>query len=267
MTVSKPFVVSELCRILQGRVAISFFRRLESATILASNKRALQNPQHVQNLFSNIARRYDLANHLLSGGLDFFWRKRVGKIVRDWQPKRILDLATGSGDLALTLRKTCPTAKIFGADFCYPMLAEAKAKDVPDLIQADGMRLPFADESFDALTVAFGLRNMESYPGALLEMSRVLRANGHLLVLDFSLPNPPLRAPYRWYLHRVLPHIAGLLTREKSAYEYLGDSIEKFPRGEAMKQIMCENGFSEPTCEPLSCGIVSLYSAEKPSAV
>lgn len=143
------------------------------------------------------------------------------------------------------------------------MLAEAQRKGVPNLLQADGMQLPFADATFDALTVAFGLRNMASYPDALREMQRVLRANGHLLVLDFSLPNPPLRAPYRWYLHRVLPKIAGALTGEKSAYEYLGDSIEKFPRGEEMRSLMAKCGFSETTCEMRSFGIVSIYTGAK----
>ena len=143
------------------------------------------------------------------------------------------------------------------------MLAEAQRKGVPNLLQADGMQLPFADATFDALTVSFGLRNMASYPDALSEMQRVLRANGHLLVLDFSLPNSPLRAPYRWYLHRVLPKIAGALTGEKSPYEYLGDSIEKFPRGEEMRSLMAKCGFAETTSEMWSFGIVSIYSAKK----
>jgi demethylmenaquinone methyltransferase/2-methoxy-6-polyprenyl-1,4-benzoquinol methylase len=224
----------------------------------------LQEPKFVRNLFSSIASRYDLANHLLSGGMDFFWRRRAALIVRAWHPRTILDLATGSGDLALTLSAHCPDSRIIGADFCLPMLLQAKAKGVPHLIVADGMRLPFAEGTFDVLTVAFGLRNMESWPAALKEMSRVLRKGGHLLVLDFSIPeNRALGAIYRFYLHRMLPRIAGLVTREKSAYDYLADSIEKFPRGAAMTSLMNASGFCDSTCEPLTCGIVSLYTGRR----
>ena len=224
----------------------------------------LQEPQFVKALFSSIAARYDLANHLLSGGMDFLWRRRAAQIVRAWPHGRILDLATGSGDLALTLAKHCPGSEITGADFCHPMLLQAKTKGVVRLVVADGMRLPFADETFDVVTVAFGLRNMESWPGALREMSRILKKEGHALVLDFSIPeNAVLRPAYRAYLHRVLPRIAGLLTREKSAYNYLAESIEKFPRGNAMTSLMEANGFCEAACEPLTCGIVSLYTGRR----
>jgi demethylmenaquinone methyltransferase/2-methoxy-6-polyprenyl-1,4-benzoquinol methylase len=219
-----------------------------------------QDPQSIRQLFSSIATRYDLANRLLSGGMDIFWRKRVGKMVAAWKPQRLLDLATGSGDLALELQKRCPSATVIGADFCLPMLHEARRKNVPLLVNADGMKLPFADESFDVVTVAFGLRNMASYPGALREMHRVLRPGGHVLVLDFSLPKPPLRAPYRWYLHHILPRIAGLLTGEKAAYTYLGDSIEQFPRGEKMCALFEECGLSQATAQSLTGGIVSIYT-------
>lgn len=144
------------------------------------------------------------------------------------------------------------------------MLLQAKKKGVKRLLLADGMRLPFTDETFDALTIAFGLRNMESWPGALREMSRVLKKGGHVLVLDFSIPrNALLRPVYRFYLHHVLPRFAGILTREKSAYHYLADSIEKFPRGDTMRRLIEENGFVDATCEPLACGIVSLYTGRR----
>ena len=214
----------------------------------------------VQRLFGTIARRYDLANHLLSGGLDFLWRRRAAKIVRTWAPSTILDLATGSGDLALALAKACPAAEITAADFCQPMLDEARRKGVKNLVQADGMNMPFPDASFDVLTIAFGLRNMESWPLALAEMARVLRPGGHLLVLDFSVPPPPFRGLYRFYLHRILPHLATLLTGEKTAYEYLGDSIETFPQGAAMQALLKESGFAEASYIPLTGGIVSLYT-------
>ena len=174
-------------------------------------------------MFAAIAGRYDLANHLLSGGLDFFWRNRAARIVRAWHPGRILDLATGSGDLALKIQGVCPEALVVGADFCHEMLRVARRKGVRHLLTADGLKLPFADGSFDVVTVAFGLRNMESWPRALAEMRRILHPGGHLLILDFSIPGPPLRWAYRPYLHHVLPRIAAFLTREKEAYEYLGD--------------------------------------------
>jgi len=225
----------------------------------------MQNPAKVRGIFSRIATRYDLANHLLSGGLDFLWRARAVRLVAQWQPRTVLDLATGSGDLALALQKKLPQARIVGADFCLPMLQIAARKGLHPLVAADGTNLPLADASFDAVTVAFGLRNMESWPRALREMSRVLRPGGHLLILDFSLPHPPLDKLYRLYLHRILPRIAGLLTRHRAGYEYLGESIETFPSGPAMLDLLTTTGFSHPGAQPLAAGIVTIYTAQKPS--
>lgn len=221
----------------------------------------MQEPRFVQGLFGSIARRYDLANHLLSGGLDFLWRRRAARLVRSWCPTRILDLATGSGDVALTLRAHCPDAQILGADFCVPMLREARRKNSGAVVAADGLALPFASGVFDVVTVAFGLRNMASWSGALREMHRVLKPGGHVLILDFSVPPRPLRWIYRPYLHHVLPRLAGLLTGEQGAYEYLGASIEKFPSGAAMCALLEQAGFTESKAERLSGGIVSLYTA------
>jgi demethylmenaquinone methyltransferase/2-methoxy-6-polyprenyl-1,4-benzoquinol methylase len=217
----------------------------------------------VQRLFGSIARRYDFANHLLSGGFDFLWRKRAAKIVKSWNPVTVLDLATGSGDLARAVGKACPKAMVVGADFCLPMLQVARRKRARHLVQADGMRLPFRSETFDVLTVAFGLRNMESWPDALAEMARVLKPGGHLLVLDFSVPQGKMRGVYRFYLHRVLPRIASTVTGEKSAYEYLADSIEVFPSGDAMNELISGAGFYAARCEALTGGIVSLYTATR----
>jgi demethylmenaquinone methyltransferase/2-methoxy-6-polyprenyl-1,4-benzoquinol methylase len=217
----------------------------------------------IQTMFASIAQRYDVANHLLSGGLDFIWRRRVAQCVRRWNPPRILDLATGSGDLALTLRKACPESLVVGADFCQPMLEVAQRKGLGSLVVADAMALPFADSAFDVVTVAFGLRNMASWEGALREMFRVLKPGGHLLVLDFSVPPPPLRWIYRPYLHHVLPRVAAWLTGQKDAYDYLGDSIEAFPCGESMCALLRGAGASLARCEALTGGIVSLYVAER----
>ena len=224
-----------------------------------------QNPEFVQKTFSSIAGRYDLANHLLSGGLDFLWRRRVSRLVAASLPSRILDLATGSGDLAIALQKACPSAQVIGADFCLPMLEEARRKQVPCLVHADALALPFHAETFDAVTVAFGLRNMASWEKALEEMCRVLRPGGLLVVLDFSLPpRGPLREIYRAYLHHVLPRIAGWATGRSAAYEYLGESIEAFPRGSGMVALIEACGFRCESPRKMCWGVVSLYSARKP---
>lgn len=223
-----------------------------------------RDPEAVRTIFQRIARRYDLANHLLSGGLDFWWRDRAAAIVRRWQPRRVLDLATGSGDLALTIAKKLPAAEITGVDFCPEMLETARAKGLTNTVVADALHLPFGEKSFDTVTVAFGLRNMADWSAALAEMRRVLRPGGHLLVLDFSLPRGWLRPLYRSYLHHVLPWLARIVTSEKRAYEYLGGSIERFPSGRAMCALIEGSGFGEATAEPISGGIVTIYCASKP---
>ena len=213
-------------------------------------------------MFGSIAARYDLANHLLSCGIDFYWRKRAAEIVANWQPKKIVDLATGTGDLALALQKKLPDTEIMAVDFLPEMLELAKRKGLRQTMVADAMKLPFADSSFDCATVAFGLRNMEDWGGALREMSRVLKPNGHVLVLEFSLPTMSiLRALYRFYLHRCLPMLGSFLTKQKHAYDYLGDSIEEFPSGNAMTDLIAKSGFGLTTAEPLTGGIVTIYTA------
>jgi demethylmenaquinone methyltransferase/2-methoxy-6-polyprenyl-1,4-benzoquinol methylase len=213
-------------------------------------------------MFERIAPRYDLANTLLSGGMDYLWRRRTSRLVRAWRPAVILDLATGSGVLAGTLARACPEAKIVGADFCQPLLrlaTESGRLQMP--VRADALRLPFADAVFDVVTVAFGLRNMASWPGALEEMRRVLKPGGHLLVLDFSLPRGWWRGLYLFYLERCLPPIAGVVSGERSAYEYLAKSIGRFPQGEAMLELLGASGFRDASASALSGGIVSLYTA------
>ena len=230
---------------------------------MAEPPAADRDPAAVQAMFAQVARRYDLANHLLSGGLDFRWRQRAAGIVRRWEPRRVLDLATGSGDLALTIAKQLPEAEITGADFSPEMLAVARAKGLRSTVIADALQLPFSDASFDVVTVAFGLRNMADWAAALREMARVLGAGGHLLVLDFSLPRGALRSFYQFYLHRCLPRIAGFITGEPDAYRYLGASIEKFPSGPEMCELLQQNGFTEATAQPLSGGIVTIHCARR----
>ena len=214
-------------------------------------------------MFGAIARRYDLANHTLSCGTDFYWRKCAANIVASWRPGKIVDLATGTGDLALALQRKLPDAEVTGVDFVPEMLELAQRKGVRKTILADAMQLPFSDGSFDCVTIAFGLRNMGNWGGALAEMSRVLGRDGHLLVLEFSLPTRSIaRAIYRLYLHRCLPLLGSLLTRKKSAYDYLGNSIEEFPSGRAMLDLIEASGFRHATLEPLSYGIATIYTAQ-----
>jgi demethylmenaquinone methyltransferase / 2-methoxy-6-polyprenyl-1,4-benzoquinol methylase len=214
-------------------------------------------------MFDRVARRYDLANHVLSFGRDFFWRRRAAEIVAEWNPACVLDLATGSGDLALALQDKMSRAQIVGLDFSGTMLALARAKGVRRLIAGDAAQLPLAEQSFDAVTIAFGLRNVRDWAVALREMRRVLTSAGHLLVLDFSLPPKPiLRFLYRFYLRRILPFASAIITREKEAYQYLGASIEDFPSGRAMCDLIDASGFQNAAAEPLTGGIVTIYTAE-----
>lgn len=222
-----------------------------------------RDPPKVRAMFDRVARRYRLANTILSAGMDAGWRRRSAAIVSAWAPRRVLDLATGSGDLAREIEGACPDAEVIGADFSPKMLAVAQELGSRHLVQADAMATPFAEGEFDVVTVSFGLRNMASWEGALREMTRVLRPGGHLLVLDFSIPPPPLRWLYRPYLHLVLPRLAGWLTGEWDAYRYLGDSIEAFPCGAELCALVEQAGLREAKAEPLAGGIVTLYTATK----
>ncbi len=223
-----------------------------------------QDAAFVRGAFANIARRYVLTNHVLSFGIDILWRWKTASMVSDLQPVMVLDLATGSGDLAAEIKSRCPLAAVLGADFSPPMLQEARKRGLQHLVVADALNLPIADASVDVVTVAFGLRNMGSWTEALREMSRVLQPGGSLFVLDFSLPEHALmRRFHLFYLRKIMPFIAGLLTGERHAYEYLCKTIELFPSGDAMCCMICQNGFSEARTIKLSFGIASIYVAVK----
>ena len=198
-----------------------------------------EHPDSVRGLFASIAGRYQMVNHLLSGGLDWYWRAVAVRLMRPWKPCLVLDLATGSGDLASAIRRSFAGCRVVGADFCRPMLEVARHQGLPELVEADGLCLPFPNFAFDTVTVAFGLRNMASWEGGLKEMARVLKPGGRILILDFSLPTLPVIRPlYRFYLHRILPIVAGIATGRTDAYEYLGGSIEQFPSGKEMTSLM-----------------------------
>lgn len=224
-------------------------------------------------MFARIARRYDLANRMLSLGMDLSWRWRLVKRLRKQAPGTVLDLATGSGDVAFAISRNVPTAnKIVGMDFCQPMLDEALRKQVADPGQrygnirfepGDGLALPLPDASFDAVTISFGLRNMGERHRSLSEMRRVLRPGGRVYVLEFSQPDRWFRPIYLFYLRNILPWFAGVLTGDRAAYEYLNETIEAFPGREALEAEFLAAGFSSVEAEGWTFGIVALHTAVK----
>lgn len=224
----------------------------------------MPDPAYVHAAFSAIAERYVTANHILSLGTDIMWRARVVQMVAEWKPASLLDIATGTGDLALAIKRALPEIDVLGTDFCRPMLDVAVERGLTNVLEADAMNLPLPDSAFDVATVAFGLRNMADYEKALREFLRILTPGGHLLVLDFSMPEGPLATPYRFYLHNILPRIAGWLTGNMGAYDYLGESIEAFPRGSAFCELLTRCGYLAPTALPLMGGIATIYTGTKP---
>lgn len=230
----------------------------------------MPDPKAVNSMFARIASRYDLANHLLSGGIDHLWRQRLVRRVHDRHPAAILDLATGSGDVAFALSDgVAPGTRITGMDFCQPMLDEAVKKRAVrpewaaiDFKQGDGMALPLPDASFDVVTISFGLRNMANRQQSLGEMRRVLRPGGRLFVLEFSQPYGWFKPFYYTYLKLILPFIAAIVTGDRSAYEYLGGSIESFPARPQLTEEIRAVGFRAISATPLTFGIVALHEAE-----
>ncbi len=222
-------------------------------------------------MFGRIARRYDLANRLLSGGVDRSWRRRLVSAVAQHNPKDVLDLATGSGDVAFALAVQLPeTAAIIGMDFCEPMLEQAEAKrlDSQDsrlrkitFQKGDVLELPLPSERFDAVTISFGLRNLADRAKGLREMRRVLRRGGRLFVLEFSQPHAWFRPLYYFYLQRILPSVAGAVTGDRAAYVYLNETIGEFPDRPGLTRELLASGFSAVTARALTFGIVALHEA------
>ena len=231
----------------------------------------MPDPAAVNSMFGRIARRYDLANRLLSGGVDVWWRRRLVAAVRRTGPADVLDLATGSGDVAFALSRGLPaTVRITGMDFCQPMLDQAEAKKSAagagrfgnvTFRPGDGLALPLADATCDAVTIAFGLRNLADRPRGLREMRRVLRPGGRLFVLEFSQPHAWFRPFYFFYLRRILPVLAGAVTGDRAAYVYLNDTIAEFPGRAALAEEIRAAGFSSVVATPLTLGIVALHEA------
>lgn len=219
-------------------------------------------------MFARIADRYDLANRLLSGGVDVWWRRRLTNAVLRGQPRAVLDLATGSGDVAFALARRLPgETTVTGMDFCQPMLDQAVLKQTRmegaskniHFLPGDGLDLPCADASFDAVTISFGLRNMADRHRALGEMRRVLRPGGRVHVLEFSQPYAWFAPLYYFYTRRILPTFAGWLTGDRDAYAYLNASIAAYPGHAAMSEELMRAGFREVRAARMTLGIVALH--------
>lgn len=233
----------------------------------------MPDPKAVNSMFGRIARRYDIANLLLSFGIDRIWRRRMVRAVARQAPQDILDLATGSGDVAFALaRGLDPSVTIIGMDFCAPMLDQARAKQAgtaqpryPNVSfrLGDGLAIPLPDGCCDTVTISFGLRNLADRPLGLREMRRVLRPRGKLFVLEFSQPSRWFRPIYYFYLRHVLPLIAGVVTGDRAAYVYLNDTIAGFPDRATLAAEISAAGFSRVGATPMTFGIVALHEAER----
>ena len=225
----------------------------------------------VRGMFNDIAPTYDRLNHILSLDIDKLWRKRVVRIIRRLGAKHIMDMATGTGDLAIALARKIDGSTIYGADFSSEMLAVAKQKiehlglsERISMTECNAEDIPLVDEAVDAATVAFGVRNFEHQKEALTEMMRTIRHGGHLVVLEFSNPRFALvRWCYRLYSHYILPAIGRMVSKHATAYTYLPESIDKFASPEAFTALLEEVGFDEVKRKSQSFGIAHIYIAHK----
>ena len=235
------------------------------------NERTANEIEHaraVRAMFSGIAGKYDLLNHVLSANIDKRWRRLVREKLADILADKnavVLDVACGTGDLSLELQKHAK-ARVIGTDFCRPMLAIATEKTarlslpVP-YVEADAMQLAFADETFDAVTIAFGLRNLSNFEDGLRELRRILKPGGTLVVLEFSVPLVPgFRSLFNFYFTRVLPRIGGVVSGSRGAYEYLPSSVSKFPDQKNLVRMMRNAGFSDVEYKNLTGGIAAIHT-------
>ncbi|MFN4079716.1 MAG: bifunctional demethylmenaquinone methyltransferase/2-methoxy-6-polyprenyl-1,4-benzoquinol methylase UbiE [Saprospiraceae bacterium] len=225
----------------------------------------------VERMFDNIAPRYDLLNRALSLGVDVWWRRRALSYLKKLNPATVLDVATGTADVALMCARLLRPRRIVGVDIANAMLDIGRLKinkrglsDIISLETGDSENLRFEDASFDAVTVAFGVRNFQDLERGLSEMHRVLRPGGRLVILEFSKPKLfPFKQLYNAYFKYVLPLIGRLTSRDMRAYAYLYESVQAFPEGKAMLQILSKTGFSKTQSERLTLGICSIYVADK----
>lgn len=221
-------------------------------------------------MFNNISKRYDFLNHFLSLGIDKIWRKKAIKQLREIQPKKILDIATGTGDFAIAAMKLKPT-EVIGVDISQGMLdvgiEKMKRKGLDHVIQmklGDSEELPFEDGYFDALTVGFGVRNYENLEKGLTDMLRVLRPGGKAIILEFSKPKKfPMKQMFGFYSKRIIPFFGKRISKDERAYAYLPESVEAFPEGKAFTDILEKIGYTSVAAKTVSGGIATIYSGIK----
>jgi len=226
--------------------------------------------EQVAEMFDNISKRYDFLNHLLSMGIDKRWRKKAVSLLEEDQPKRILDVATGTGDFAIAASKLKPE-EITGIDISEGMLEIGRQKmqklgkaDLIEMRYGDSEEIPFEANSFDAVTVAFGVRNFENLEKGLSEIRRVMRPNSKLVIIEFSKPKAfPIKQIYNFYFHNILPFIGKMISKDSSAYTYLPESVDAFPEGEDFENILNGLNYEVLKTYPLFFGIASIYQARK----
>ena len=227
--------------------------------------------EQVTQMFDNISKNYDGLNRVISFGIDIKWRKRVVAILKKKKPKTILDIATGTGDLAINMLETGAT-KIVGLDISPGMLEVGKTKVAAkelhktiEMVVGDSENLPFEENSFDAVTVAFGVRNFENLEKGLSELFRVLRPQGQLIILETSVPTKfPFKQGYHLYSGFIVPLVGRIFSRDQRAYQYLSDSTAAFPYGDVFNNILRKIGFIEVKDNPQTLGVASIYCATKP---
>lgn len=227
--------------------------------------------KQVETMFDNIAFRYDFLNHFLSAGIDVGWRKKTIKQLKDIDPQSVLDVATGTGDMAILTAKMLSSEKIVGIDISDGMLDIGKKKIEKlglqqriELLKGDGETIMFNSNSFDAVTVAFGVRNFQDLEMGLSEIKRVLKPGGKLVVLECTKPKlPVIKNLYNLYLNVITPWLGRLISKNKNAYQYLNESVQKFPEGKDFVQILNKLGYKNASCKTLSLGISSIYCGEK----
>lgn len=239
-------------------------------SVVPYKEQSISKKEQVAQMFNSISGRYDFLNHFLSLGIDKKWRKKAIKILAATNPKTILDVATGTADFAIQALSINPD-KVVGVDISEGMLDVGRKKilerslsDKIELKSGDSENLPFADNNFDAVTVGFGVRNFENLQKGLMEINRVMKPGAMLVVLEFSRPTKfPFKQGYNFYFKFVLPKIGRWVSRDKSAYTYLPESVEAFPDGDKFLAILHETGFKNTACKPLTFGVSSIYTAQK----